>query len=460
MSIPVLYAMLTDDALRNITEKIDTTSAFDQGFGVLQGEYSNYFNHTGIISGNRRTRLSVLDSTTAYGNLQLLFDLDRFDPALFVDMADTDFSCIMNIVERCYLKQAFSDINVEYMLRNTASFNGYVENTYIHDTAESTVNIRKSNGDVIDIPVFHWFSFEFRSSVGIQFKLHIWISSDSFGKEYPYTTITSVIPPCDPKLLTTPSVLAKQGVISLLQDSSSYIFSDMNVETLARDQNGVYVFRTKYVVSGNSIISLPFALPYRGAKEPDSLSCRQAIRDYLREHTQLTDTAIERLFPELFVDSRFFIIPLWDLFSTTCDREIYNSVYSYKAITDKISKLFKTHESSFVENHLEFITNAQNTMLSLVLPDELNAGSFSILAQHPTYQNFSTSTSGFRYMESKTQEFAALLYRAFAVLTGETISAEFYTTNLDGNKYVTFTNDKSEYLIMYKKSYTEILNQA
>ena len=33
MSIPVLYAMLTDDALRNITEKIDTTSelVYDTG---------------------------------------------------------------------------------------------------------------------------------------------------------------------------------------------------------------------------------------------------------------------------------------------------------------------------------------------------------------------------------------------------------------------------------------------
>ena len=456
MSTPVLYAMLTDDALRNITAKIDTSFSFNQGYGVLQGEYGNYFNSTYILTDSRKNRLSVLDSTAPYGAMNLLYDGDRFDSTLLDTLTDTELTCLLNIIERCYLKQGYTDANLEHLLRNTASFNGYVENSYGRDTTEGTVTIYDTNKVSYQVVLNNWFTFEFKSSTN-QFRLHVWLSSKSFGSEYPYTTITSVIPPCDPSLLGTPTLLSQQGVITLLQSSSSYIFSDMHAETLARDQNGVCIFKTKYVMDGQTTIQLPFALPYRGAHEPDNLECRQAIKDYLLANTDLTPGDIQSLFPELFIDSRFFIIPLWDLYSETCDRRIYNSIYSYQKILEKITAVFGHHDTTYIETYLEFLTNAQNTMISICLPDELNTGNTSILAQHPTYQNYATSSSGFRYMDALTQEFAALLYRAFAALIGEASTVEFTTTELDGSTYLVFTNGMSEYLIMTRESYEALV---
>ena len=456
MSTPILYAMLTDDALRlNTTKKVDTTAAFDQGYGSLYGEAGNYFNNVGILADSRKNRLAILDSTRPYGFMNILFDQDRFSSELLTNLPDTTLICLLNIIERCYLKQAYTDNNLEYMLRNTSSFNGYVENSYSHDTAEKNIKIYDINRTEYTILVNNWFSFEFNTGLEDTpvIRLHIWLSSESFANEYPYVTITSVIPPCDPDLLCVPNNLSQQKVTELLQNSSTFIFDNINLETISRDQNGVYIFRTKYVMTSSTTIQLPFALPYRGANEPSNLECRQAIRDYLKENTVLSDSEIEKLFPELFVESRFFIIPLWDQYSETCDRTIYTSIYSHQKMMNTVNTFFGSYEESFITSYLEYLTNAQNTMLAISLPDELNTGFFTIREQHPTYQAFATSSSGFRYMDAATQEFAAILYRAFAVLMGEAASAEFTTSEIDGMTYLVFTSGKSEYLMLSKDSY-------
>lgn len=455
MNMNVCYAMLTDDALRQIS-KLDTEQNFDSGYGSFYGEPGNYFQNLTILHDVRHSRLPLLNSKTATGRMAVLFDKDRFDTSIFEKMTDVELVCFLNVIERIYLQQTFSDENLEYLLQNTSTFNGYVANSFLHDVRFGEIPIYTSTNDTLTVPIKNWVSFEFRTAE-TSFRIHLWISLSAFRAEYPYTTITSVIPPCDPALLMNPALLVQNGILSFMQNSSSFIFKDINTEAIARDQNGVYTFKTKYNVNTSQNIQLPFALAYKGAKVPSNLECRQAIKKYLLDTTTALEEEIENLFPELFVENRFFVIPLWDMCSELTDRVVYNSIFKRKVIEEKIPRVFQTYDSSFLNMHMEYLLNSQNTMLSLVIPDQLNVGYFSVLDQHPTFVNYSTQSAGFRFMDALTQEFAAKLSRCMAVLTEETTSGEFITNEIDGLTYLTFSCGKSEYLLMNRASYETLV---
>ena len=92
-------------------------------------------------------------------------------------------------------------------------------------------------------------------------------------------------------------------------------------------------------------------------------------------------------------------------------------------------------------------------MISLVLPDENNATLFSVLTEHPTYQDYATTDAGFRYQDGITQEFSSKLARAMAVVNGLSTANEFSVTTIGNITYVVFAQSNAEYLIMFKDSY-------
>ena len=95
MSTPILYAMLTDDALRQIS-KLDTDKSFDSGFGSLYGEPSNYFSELTILHDTRYARLPVINSSHASGRMSLVFDKNHFNSAILENMTDVEMTCFLN----------------------------------------------------------------------------------------------------------------------------------------------------------------------------------------------------------------------------------------------------------------------------------------------------------------------------------------------------------------------------
>ena len=231
------------------------------------------------------------------------------------------------------------------------------------------------------------------------------------------------------------------------------------METVSRDQNGIYSYSTKYVIDVSKTLWLPFALAYCGAKTPSTLECRKAIRQYLEANTSLTQDKLRVLFPELYIAARFFVVPLWDVKNSLTDRDVYNSVFAMSTILQKSKLAFSTTAAEFFDKNMELLLNAQNKMLCVCMPDELNDSIFSILKQHPTYQDYSSNVSGWKYMTAETQEFAGKLNRCMAILNGEAVSSEFVTNVIGGKSWLSFTSGKAEYLVLTRDSYnTAIAN--
>ena len=455
MPVPTLYGFLTDDAFRR-TARLDLTGASDQGYGALYGEPASYLVNRGTLGDTRSRRSMILESEAPKGQIALLFDQNRFDTAILSKMTDTECQRLFNIIERIYLQQEYSDGLIENQLTGNSSYQGYVAHSFTHSTNTGNAVVTNVSNVTKTVAFWDWYSFEFRSGE-VDFTLQFWVSRAGFTRDYPFVTITRVIPPYSPEILISPSKLLEITSLTVLTGGSNFIFDQTNLEMVARNQNGVYTYNTKYVVTANQNIQLPFALAYCGPRAPSSLECREAIKDYLQEETGIGDDALIGLFPELFVNSRFYIVPLWDNYTQLTDREVYNSIQPLSVIVDRATKIFSSFEAEWRDKYLEILLNAQNKMWSICLPDTLNSDHFSILEQHPTYQDYSSQVPGWKYMTATTQEFAGKLNRCLAVLNGDSTSSEFISATDNNFSYLVFTAGESEYYVMEQASYLNYL---
>lgn len=448
-----LYGFLNDDALYPQI-KVDTAGNSTQ-FGVLTGEAKNYLVDLNMLNDSRANRLVIIpNGTRCFGNMSIAFDARRADVAILKDLSDIDIARIFNIVERICYSFGYDDEQLEYQLVNNSSYEGYIANTLTHSNDVLSTNIYDQNKASILVDVHPWYSFEYEGN-GIKVKYHFWIHRETFLKEYPYTTITAVLPPYEPNTLINTPLMSQSTNVAMLTDASTFIFEQTHKEMLYRDQTGVYSYKTKYMLGGVPI-QLPFGIVYCGAKVPSALECRKAIREYMEANTTITAAEIEKLFPELYIGARFYVIPLWNEKTVRTDRDIYPSIHPLNRIEAVATAAFSEFMPSYIKDKLEIMLNAQSKMWLLTLPDSLNENNiFSVLEQHPSYQDYSSQVPGFRYMDADTQEFAAKLNRCLAVLNEEMVSSEFVIADLGGLTYLTFTSGKAEYYVLSRNSYQE-----
>lgn len=455
-----IYGFLSDTSLV-LSSGLDLSKTSDQGFGVLRGEPANYLVTLGTLNDTRDAtgRLAVLDSSAPDGQLKILFDQDRADLDVLRSLSSTDCNRIFNILERVYFQGAFTDIQLETLLTSSGSFSGYVPNSVAHGDNESSVIVKSTAGVTVEYKLRDYTHFEYRTG-DTDIVFHIWHRLAAFAADYPFTTITKVIPPYSPKLLLDPSALLSTTNLNVLSNSSAYVFGQVHDELSAIDQNGIYQYTIKYVVSSTSYMTLSFALAYCGAHVPSTSECRAAIKAYMLEATGTTEAVLSAVFPDLGIDSRFYIVPMWDMYTARADGNVYNSIAAIKRLLDRRDIIFNFAPAEWRAEHLEILLNAQNTMFSLAMPDANNTNLLSILEQHPTYVNYSTQIPGWKYMTAATQEFAGKLIRCMAVLNGESLSAEFLSVTENNADWLVFTSGASEYFVMTRPSYENLIGSA
>lgn len=455
-----IYGFLSDGSLRKPLT-FEANNNANQGYGYLFGEPANYLVARGTYSDLRTKRLIPLNEgnvTPIVGKSGIELDLNKVDETALNELTNEERNRIFNIIDLLAYDQEDTSKFETILTDDLTTYVGYKANSFSISTESASVSVTGTDNTQYDHIVRNWVEFTFVHG-NVEFFFHIWISLLSFAKYYPYTTITAVIPPYDIKALVDPSYMLQQGNIKVLANSSSYIFNKANIETLTRDQNGIYTFNTKYVLNSSTSVQLPFALAYCGAKVPTSLECRKAIREYLEKETSFTTDVLAAVLPEIYVVCVFYLTPLWDVYSARTERDVYNSIWSIKTIRNKAAKAYIDQDADWIDEHLEILTQAQSKTLVLSLPDVSNEKHFSVLELHPTYQDYSAQVPGWKYMTDTTQEFAGKFIRAMAVLEGKDISEEFIVTEISGVKYLSFSVGDAEYLLMYPDSYSDLMSK-
>lgn len=425
--------------------------------GYLGTNEEAYFYTKATIIDPRTKRLPFL-SKDLEGAIKLYFDQSKQDPDdnLFSRINNTELASFFQLLERVYMAVSESQQDLETVLITDRNYAGiYVPGSL--KIAKNTVGVTVHQGEST-VPMSLPEYFELEVSFTTRYKFKIWLSRAAFLEDYPLFTIIQVVLPCDHTYILNPAKWA--NAIDALVNSTSFSFPNINKDVSTKDNSGLYAYKTRYVVSSQSTVLLPFGILYKGAL-PSTMEMRKAIREELLGYGTAPQSKWESLLPDLFVTCEFFLLPIWDNTTVRPDKTLYPSIVPFKKLTGLFQKLFPAYEETFIKDKQEILVVAQSEIFLAAMPSELNEDNqFSILELHPTYQNHTAIDPAFAYQEDKTKEFNKLLNRCLAIAFGEAVSDGAVTDGvIDKRHYFSFVASHAEYHLMAKADYLEFIEE-
>ena len=448
-----IYGFITDTLFWN-KKTVDLNKSIDKGLGYLDDILINYFHQIATVNDPRDERLDVI-GTIPSGTISVLFDASKMDPDTgpFVNISDEDVTHFFNILEKCYFTQNRTELEL-----NNELITGEVFVNYVNDSVRrsSKYTLTTVTGIRSELKIYDYIEFDMViASEQIHFKL--WINSENFKANYPLTTITKVIPPCEPRYLLDPAL--QTNATTAIIASSESIFSNFNEGTTDVDHTGTLAYRTKWIISSQNVPEVKFGLMYQGAV-PSSLEARAAIREYLIGLGIAQESLWEAKFPDLFVTAQFFIIPHW---GNTTDRpdnkygSVYPAIINHTKLYEETYRILPSFDPTWIQNRLEVLTNPFNPIIMTAVPDPLNENDrFALRDILTTYQAFGPDDTNYDYQEANAKNFSRYLGQAMSILYGDEVPAN---TGLTENtfydrRYLSFSTDQVEYHILYREDYT------
>ena len=508
MADPIIYKQMyycfLEDSSFYPSTNIDLGDIKLPEAGYLGSNEEAYFTKKAIIKDPRSRRLQF-NNNDMTGQIKLYFDQAKV-PAkneygydikdLFANISNENLVYLFNILERIYMN-CHEDLSLiedalehdkeyykECYYPGSLSVSKKYSHTETHpETGEQilkykviTTDVTSYQGEVShSIKTPNYFTFTFvddSTGTEIGYEIKVWLSRKSFLENYPLSTIIKVILPCDYTYILDPTkfynsidALTKATDFSLnsidVRDYETGEDTDVaDISTL--DTSGLITFRTRYVINSQYTYQLPFGVLFKGAK-PSTMEIRKAIREYLMDISNITQSKWESLLPDLFVTGQFYLVPMWNNVTERVGmNNLYPSIVNFKSMDKIFTTLFPDLSTTFISKYQEVLLNGQSEIFLTALPDSLNDGNqFSIYDLHPTYQYHTPQEPAYTFQEDKTKEFNKLLNRCLSALMGEVVvDGNLNNTNIDGIRYVSFTADRIEYHVMKKASYVELFGDA
>lgn len=450
----VVYGFIEDSIFWK-KRTVDLEKSIDIGLGYLDDIVINYFNKIGKVNDVRTERLDM-QGEIPNGNLAVYFDVSKMaDNGPFINVDDEDVKNFMNLVEKIYLTQNRTETELNNLLISDDDIyrNYYVENT-VHRSSNYTMIT--PFGMRSELKVYDWIEFNMLIN-GSESKFKLWINNDAFKRNYPLTTVTAVIPPCEPKYLLDPTL--QENAVTAIVNSSGSIFTNIDKGTTGVDHTGTLSYRTKWVVSSQIIPEVQFGLMYQGAV-PTSLEARKYIREYLYSLGIAPESVWESRFPDLYITAQFFIIPIWDNVTLRPDNKygnVYPAIVSHEKLYKDTIRIMPSFEVDWIAKNMEVITNPFNPTICTVIADPLNElGHFSLRDILDTYQAYTPDDVNYDYQESNAKEFSRYFGKAMAILYGEDVSSivGFGQNVFSDRRYLSFTSNKIEYHVLFREDFT------
>lgn len=449
---PVIYGFISDDLFWN-KQLVDLNKSVVSEVGFIDDVTINYFNKIGYLNDPRTTRIDS-GGVTLVGKIKLFFDVSKLaEVNPFVDMDNDRATVLMNIIEKCYVTQNRTDVEInQELLQDDATKSLYVINSF--KRASSYITTVPPTMET-SLRIYDYVEFDIRIGEDTtRFKL--WLNLDKFKRNYPLTTIVKVIPPCKEQYILDPSLLTSD--VNTVVESGEYIFNKTHAGALGIDYTGIVSFKTKWVVSSQSTPEIRFGIMYQGAT-PSSLEIREAIRNYLGSLGIAPENTWEARLPDLYVTAQFFLVPLWGNKVARPNNKygyIFPAITNYNYISETVQRILPEMELPWLSEYTEVLINPYNSILLTSVPDPLNKiGYFKLNELLETYQAYAPDDINYTYQELNAKEFSRKLGNVMAMLYGGAISStEAYVTNtFYGRRYLSFSSQRVEYHVLYQEDY-------
>lgn len=451
-----LYCYLDDTALQLKSTVILNPSDIDQGIGLLNDTAYNYFNTPRMLNDPRTSRLQVLTGGRANGNLMLYFDADKLGSVSFTGVTNTEYNKLFNVIETVLYTQDSSQAALDALLSgNPSAYGVYVAESLVvsEPVKQTTVNIVGENGNTTASAYLRkWVSFTATlHSNAVEFT--IYFDTPAFMADYPYSTITKVIYPCDPSELLDTQFADK---IAAIAGSAGWMDDALSSDISNKDHSGLYKITSRYMNNESSTwYEMPFSVLYKGIA-PTAQQARDAIRVDLLSLNLTTEDTWKEILPDLFAANGFFLVPMWNK-TTELEGNItlYQGIVNHKSIADKLVEIYPELDATAIRNTLAIFKAVSNEMVIAAIPYETNAEGYTALdVIHPTYQTVSSGSPLFNYQTATTQEFNINIADGMGVLLGgSNTNSSLISETVDGRNYLTFVTDHIEYRMLKVASF-------
>lgn len=452
---PVIYGFVSDKLFWN-RKLVDFNKEVASPVGFIDDVTINYFHRIGYINDNRTTRID--DGGVEHtGDISVFFDSSKLeDTNPFKNITDEHISVLMNIIERCYITQNRTEDELNIELAGDLYKPLFVADSARRSTSYITVTLPNTT---TKLKIYDYVEFEIVVD-GNHTRFKLWLNLDKFKKDYPLTTIVSVIPPCKEEYLLNPS-LVTSDVLSIVE-SGEFIFSRTHAGVVGIDYTGILSYKTRWIISSQNAPEIRFGVMYQGAA-PSSLEAREAIRNYLNSTGLAPETTWESKLPDLYITAQFFIIPLWGNKVAKANNKygyIYPAISNYTDIQGETQRILPTMELGWLSDHTEIVLNPFNPILLVSVPDPLNKlGYLSMHKLMDTYQAFGPDDINYQYQEYNAKDFSRKLGNVMSTLYGNIVSGVFTTNTFYGRRYLSFSSDKVEYHVLYSEDYDIVVEE-
>lgn len=455
----MLNCFLHDKSLHTKTTGIAHEADKDAGYGYLTDYLKSYFNVPTILPDSRTNRLVVEGVQSDY-RMELHFDHNEYDLEPDIDysaLTQTELDALFNIIEALAFNVVADDDAYETLLTGSVAFDIYTPESLVRSVTQATVDFTiNQSAAPVEVEVREWVSFECTLN-GFTQTYKVWFGRDEFAADYPHTTFTHITYPDDPARLLAGTYTSG---VSAMAAGSDFASTDLNVTVSGSDNTGVKKFTSVYNPGGTSNVLNPavsFLVFYKG-KEPSTQQVREHIRDDLLGLSLAIEDVWKTILPALFVNGRYFFVPLWDNFVLLPgDITLRSGIMNYKKALDLMLTVFSSYDPQFVEDNMEITLSSASDMYLIGLPSEDTDSEDPTLAElYPTYQPIDGTVAFFDNQTIETQEFNVQLAAAIAVLTGASNNLTFGEDEFEGRQWLTFSANYQEYHVLKSDQFPEV----
>ena len=296
-----------------------------------------------------------------------------------------------------------------------------------------------------------------------EYHVKVWLSNKKLQEEYePYTLY--IIPPVDNLNQFINNTVTVAGILSGFTPKK--MLQKYNAIRKDNPETRLDMFDLTWHDPEDSSSRIETSWGYIaygvGATSLDNI--KSGICDYLAGNSQYEDWPA--VFPSLYEENDFTLIPLWDNISvreTQVDQNLYASYSSIKELTTIAKRSTPTSygTAASIEKHiaenLEIFSTFYHGMMFISIGNPSNLDRLVKLSKlYPDYSSVPVS-SDFERMEEATRTFAErlaiCLETARTYREGDTVPSGYYRLNRNSKTYIAFLFNNYQYMVMTRDSY-------
>ena len=293
----------------------------------------------------------------------------------------------------------------------------------------------------------------------VETRVKLWFSDAKFQTQYQQFEIV-VIPPVP--VIDTLNGTTANVANDLSAMSKSNVINQVSAITSKYKQTDVQPYQLKWhnPTSPTSTLMTEWTVVIYGQAGSDTDAIKDAIRLYIAQHSNLTNWNV--IFPDLYSESEFVIVPFWDQLSTPTGG-LDDGLYSTAILMSEIQRLVdkytpaaygsSTNLPAFKIANVSVCASSYREMMFFALGSPNNKDNqWQLKQRFPDYMAVNTDNPDFARLTQTTQRFVIKLNEAMnkaRLFTPNDPIPVGYTRAVKGNReYLGFDYDGFTYHIL------------